>query len=318
MTSSGTNTYTQNRDQIIRRAARLVGAIAAGDTPSSALIQDFSDALNAMVKRWSASGLHLWAEQEATLFLQPNQAAYTLGTGTTDHATQTYTATTLSASANSSATSISVTSATGIATTYNIGIVLNGGSIFWTTVNGAPSGTTVTLAAGLTDSATSGNAVYVYQTNMQRPLRVLSARRYNYASAIETSMNPPFSRIDYRDLPNKSATGTPTQFFYDPQIPAGVFYIWPLITAATDAVKFTWMRQLQDFNTASNTPDFPQEWIDTLVFNLALCMSPEFGVPTEQYNKIKEQALAYLDMAVGFDREPESYYFQVDTSRMGG
>lgn len=316
MTSSGTYTFTQNRDQIIRRAARLVGAIASGETPSAAINQDFSDALNAMVKRWQASGLHLWAEQEGILFLQPNQSSYTLGSPTTDHATQVFASTTLSASASSGAGTVAVTSAAGIASGYNIGILLNGGSLFWTTASNVV-GTTVTLAATLTDSASATNLVFAYQTNIQRPLRVLSGRRFNYLSSIETPMNPSLSRMDYRDLPNKATAGTPTQFFYDPQIPAGQLYIWPILTAATDAIKFTWMRQLQDFNTAANTPDFPQEWTDTLIFNLALGMAPEFGVPTEQYNMIKEQALAYLDTTTGFDREPESYYFQVDTSRMG-
>lgn len=317
MTTSGTYTFTQNRGQIIRRAARLVGAIAAGETPSASINQDFSDALNAMTKRWQATGLHLWTEQEGILFLQPNQAMYTLGAPTTDHATQTYAQTTLTTAASSGATTIVVTSATGIANGYNIGIVLGSGPMFWTTVSGAPSGTTVTLASALTGAANGSAVVVAYQTNIQRPLRVINARRYNFASALDIPMNPPLSRQDYRELPNKLATGTPTQFFYDPQIPAGNIYIWPLEVTVVDAIKFTWMRQLQNFDTDANTPDFPQEWIDTLIFNLAFTMAPEFGVPMETYNMIKEQAAIYLDTASGFDREPESYYFQVDTARMG-
>jgi hypothetical protein len=42
---------------------------------------------------------------------------------------------------------------TGVATTYNIGVQLDDGTFQWTTVNGAPSGFTVTLTAVLTDSA---------------------------------------------------------------------------------------------------------------------------------------------------------------------
>lgn len=317
MTTSGTYNYTQNRGQIIRRAARLVGAIAAGETPSASINQDFSDALNAMTKRWQATGLHLWTEQEGILFLQPNQAMYTLGAPTADHATQTYAQTTLTTAANSGASTIVVNSATGIASGYNVGVVLGSGSMFWTTVSGAPSETTVTLASPLTGAANGSAVVVAYQTDIQRPLRVINARRYNFASALDIPMNPALSRQDYRELPNKLATGTPTQFFYDPQIPAGNIYIWPLEVTVVDAIKFTWMRQLQNFDTDANTPDFPQEWIDTLVFNLAFTMAPEFGIPMEQYNMIKEQAALYLDLASGFDREPESYYFQVDTARMG-
>lgn len=317
MTSSGTYNYTQNRDQIIRRAARLVGAIAAGETPSAAINQDFSDALNALVKRWQATGLHLWAEQEGILFLQPNQAMYTLGSPTTDHATQDFASTTLSTNATAGATTLSVTSITGMGASYQIGIVLASGTMFWTTISGAPSGTTVTLASPLTGAASAFAVVVAYQTDIQRPLRILSARRFNFASNLDIPMNPALSRIDYRELPNKLSTGTPTQYFYDPQIPAGNIYIWPLEVTVVDAIKFTWMRQLQNFDTAANTPNFPQEWLDTLIFNLAFAMAPEFGVPREQYEMIKEQAALYFDTVQGFDREPESVYFQVDTARMG-
>lgn len=317
MTTSGTATFTQNRNQIINRAARLVGAIASGETPTANTTQDFSDALNAMVKSWQSSGIHLWTISEGVLFPQPNQAQYGLGGTTTDHATTTFTQTTLSAGASSGATSISVASVTGIANGYSIGVVLASGSVFWTTVNGAPSGTTVTLTSGLSGAANSAAVVLAYQTAIDRPLRIVSSRRFNYASLIDTPMNPMLSRLDYRDLPNKLATGTPTQAFYDPQLGTGQLYIWPLLTNATDAVKFTWYRQIQDFNAAANTPDFPQEWINTLTFNLAYTMAPEFGVPTAQYGMIKEQAAMSLDLAMGFDKEPESVMFQVDTYRLG-
>lgn len=317
MTTSGTYVYTQNRGQIIRRAARLVGAISAGETPSASINQDFSDALNAMTKRWQATGLHLWAEQEGILFLQPNQKMYVLGSPTTDHATQVYAQTTTNTVASLGATTISVASIVNIVNGYNLGIVLASGAMFWTTVNGTPSGSTVTLAAPLTGAVNSSAVVVAYQTAIQRPLRIINSRRYNFASGLDIPMNPALSRLDYRELPNKDATGTPTQFFYDPQIPAGNIYIWPTENIVVDAIKFTWMRELQDFATDANTPDFPQEWLDTLIYNLAFSMAPEFGVPQEQYAMIKEQAALYLDLAMGFDREPESIYFQLDTARMG-
>ena len=200
MTTSGVATFTYNRDQIIKMAYRKLGVINASETPSSQMIQDASDALNLWVKALNATGLHIWTETEATLFLQPGQVSYTLGSGSTDHATESYTATTLSSAAASGASSIAVTSATGFATTYNIGVVLDSGSIFWTTQNGAASGTTIPITATLTGSASAGNAVYVYQTNIIRPLRVVSTRRYNLASAIDTQMIQ-MSRIDYRNQP---------------------------------------------------------------------------------------------------------------------
>jgi hypothetical protein len=310
MTTSGTVVFNFNRNQIILAAMRKIKVISSGETPSAQLINDFSDQLNTFVKSLDATGLHLWTETEATLFLQPNQISYSLG-GSTDNATETYTATTLSAAAASGASTISVTSATGIVTAYNIGIVLDSGSIFWTTVNGAPVGTVVTLAATLTGSAAAGNAVYIYQSRIVRPLRVLSARRYNFVSAIDTQMMV-YSRIDYRNQPNKTSTGTITQWFYDPRGGAnatGSIFVWPAPPDATNALKFTWMRPIQDFLTSANSPDLPQEWLDPLVWNLAYRMAPEYPVPSALYEMVKEQAAMSLQNVMGFDREPESYLF---------
>ena len=317
MTTSGVATFTYNRDQIIKMAYRKLGVINASETPSSQMIQDASDALNLWVKALNATGLHIWTETEATLFLQPGQVSYTLGSGSTDHATESYTATTLSSAAASGASSIAVTSATGFATTYNIGVVLDSGSIFWTTQNGAASGTTIPITATLTGSASAGNAVYVYQTNIIRPLRVVSTRRYNFASAIDTQMTP-MSRIDYRNQPNKTALGVPTMTFYDPRGGAntqGVLSVWPAPSDATNAIKMTWWRPVQDFTSAANTPDLPQEWGLCLVWNLAKEMGPEFDVSPNRWAMIEKMAAGHLDNVSGWDREPESYLFGQDLSQ---
>lgn len=311
MTTSGSITFNYGRDQIIRAALRKLGVINAGETPGAQLVTDCADQLNMLMKALNATGLHVWTESEATLFLQTGQVAYVLGAGTTDHATDTYVATTLSSAAALNATVIALTSTTGFVASNNVGVVGDDGVIVWTTQSGAPSGSNVTLASGLTDSASALNPVYSYTSNINRPLRVAGARRYNFASAIETQMIA-LSRIDYRNLPNKTATGVPTQYFYDPRGGAnatGVFYVWPAPSAPSDGIKFTYYRQIQDFNTAANTPDLPQEWIDALVWNLALKMGPEFDCTPNRYNMIKENAVASLESVMGWDREPESYFF---------
>jgi hypothetical protein len=70
--------------------------------------------------------------------------------------------TTLTGNGSGGNTTITVNSITGIASGDNIGVKLNTGLYHFTTVNGAPSGNTVTLTAAIPGSgvvATSGNAV---------------------------------------------------------------------------------------------------------------------------------------------------------------
>ncbi len=319
MTTSGAVSFNYNRDQIIKASLRKIGAIAAGETPDYQTIQDASDQLNILVKALNATGLHIWTETEAALFLQPNQVAYTLGGATMDHATESFTATTLSSTAASGATSVSVASASGFADTYRVGIVLDSGSLFWTTESGAPSGSAVALASALTGPASAGNAVYVYQSDIVRPLRVVSGRRFAFNGAIDTPMMQ-LARIDYRNLPNKTDTGTVTQFFYDPRGGAntqGIIYVWPAPPDVTSCVKFTWWRPVQDFTSSANTPDLPQEWLDALIWNLAYKMAPEYDCTPNRYAMIKEQAGSSLDLVMGWDREPESYLFGFNADQTG-
>lgn len=314
MTTSGTTTFNQNRDQIIRAAGRKIGAWAAGEIPDAQTTQDFADALNAMVKRWNTIGIHIWTESEASLFVQPNQVSYTLGAGSTDNVTDSYSSTTTTAAASLGASTLTVTSSASMVAAQYVGVVLDDGTIQWTTINTLPDSTHVTIVTPLTDSVASGNDVYFYTTKIVRPLRVPFARRYNIRSAIDTPMMT-LSRKDYRDMPNKTSTGTMTNFFYDPRGGAnttGQLFIWPAPPDVTSIMKFTYYRPIQDFNVAGDTPDLPQEWIDTLIFNLARLMAPEYGVPAEQYALIKELAAETLDQVTGWDREPESISFGVN------
>jgi hypothetical protein len=321
MSTSGTYTFNYARDQIIRLALRKIGVIQAGEVPSAQLTNDCADQLNAMVKQWAAQGIHVWTTTEAIMLTNVGQAVYPLGTGTPTQAYSVLAEPLISAACAFGAVVVPLNNTFNISVGSTVGIVLDSGAVQWTTVSAVSTNLSITIPSpGLTDSTSLDNVVYVTGGQIIRPLRVWSARRWNILSQEETPMYP-MSRNDYNTLPNKYSTGTPTQFFYDPQGGAntnGNLYIWP--TAAdtiTGNLKFTFDRPLQDFDTAANTPDFPQEWINCLSWNLALMMAPEFGVPTGVYTMVKEQAMLALDECKGWDREPESYFFGVDFMRMG-
>lgn len=314
MAVSGSSDFTRTRDQIIARALRICGAVKAGETIGAQEVTDAAEALNAMVKRWSATpGMHVWCTSEATLFPQASQVRYGLSTSSTDHATESYAATELTAAASSGATSITVDSITGISNGDNIGVVVDDGTIHWTTVNGAPSGSTVVLTTGLDDDAASGNAVFAYTTKIVRPLKIVDARTYDISSGQEVPISPMLARADYQALPNKAQTGTINQAFYDPQRDTGYLYLWNPPSTVTSLVKFTWHRPIMDFDAASNNPDLPQEWIDVLVWGLADLMCAEYDVPADKAGMIAGRAAKYLDDVAGFDREAESIEFGVDT-----
>jgi hypothetical protein len=303
--------FTYNRDQIIRRSLRILGAIQSGETPGAQENQDAIDALNAMVSAWQASGLHLWKESEGVLFLQPNQIQYGLGGTTTDQSaiTSTINASTTTA-AVASGSVIPVASVSGIATGDNFGVMLATNVLFWSTVTSVV-GLNVHLSTSIPSAVNSGAQIYDYTTKIIRPLRIVDARRYYIPSTIETPLVL-MSRLDYRELPNKSNTGVVTQLFYDPQLSTGYVWVWPAPTDSLSRVNFTWMEPIFNFNTAADQPDFPVEWYNALVWNLAEELMLEYDIPPQRAAMISAKAAKTLDLATGFDREPESILLGVN------
>jgi hypothetical protein len=309
MTTSGTSIWNPNHTDIIRQSALHLQAIGASITMDAQMKADFSHNLNGMVKRWQAKGIHVWTVTEGTLFPVPGQIRYGAGTGATDHIAATYYTTTVSADEALGQTVISVADTTNMTALDNIGVVLNSGTIHWTTIASKTS-TTVTISAALTDSASTGNQVFNYTSRIVRPLKVVDARRHDIVSGTDTPISPMTARRDYQALPLKTQAGSINQLFYDPQLGIGYFNIWQVPAVVTELLKFTWHRPIQDFNAAGETADLPQEWIQTLEFNLAAIMSWQFPCNPNKQRNLIAVAASFLDDLTGYDREDESVYFQ--------
>lgn len=324
VSTSGTYVYTASAINLLTAALRIAQVIGETETANGAQLENGLDAFSIMVKAWQGSGIHLWCEEECTLFLQTGQTQYAIGGSSTDNAclTDQYVQTSLATTAAASASTIDVTSVTGISAGNFIGIQVDAGTNFWTTVNGAPSGSTVTLTTPMPSQATQGAFVFSYGTPLARPLRVMLGRRFTYQAvsgtgAIETPLLM-MARLDYQALPNKFTPGTVTQFFYDPQQgegaytqPTGQMYVWPQPQDNEWSLRFTAQRPIQDLANLSNMPDFPVEWNAALKWNLALELCSEYGTPPEQADRIEKQANKYYGMASTWDRESESLLFGV-------
>jgi len=307
MAVSGVTTYSPAATFIITAAFRKLGVIQEGETPNANMQSQATAALNSMVKEWQASGIHVWTEEEAVLFLQPSQARYVISPTMTDHCCDAYEAVyqTLAVNASSGATTVTLEDASDVADGDRIGIITDDGPVFWTTVNGAPAGDVVTLTAALDADAASGNNVFAYTSNIVRPLRVPRVRTLNVQSQILTPATV-LSHSDYMDLPNPNSTGIPTQAFYQPKLNTGLFFVWPTAASAIYAMRFTWYRPLDIFVSNADTADFPDEWNASLIFNLALFLAPDYGIPPAQFALLKTEAAEKLALVRGWDKEPES------------
>lgn len=323
MATSGTVTFRSTRNEIIFGALRLCQAYdpenASG--PTATQISTAAEALNQLVKAWGANGLQLWERRYGVIFPQQNQGTFVLGSPGPggDHACLStplnggFVLTSLASDAASGAVSIVVDSVTGqlntvgnpgvtISNTYNIGIELDDGSLYWTTVSGAPSGTTVTLAVALTGAASSGNTVYCYQTKLIRPLRILDAFLRQVSGANDSPVKV-ISRDEYNRFGMKASAGTPVQLYYDPQVFSGQIQLYPTFTSVDQFLFIEFTKPIDDFVSSSDDFDLPQEWGMALKFNLALILAPEYEVPSEKFKQIGLLATASFEKVNGYDVE---------------
>ena len=315
MATSGSVDWTVTRDEIIKAAYRLV--VSDEDfTPTTNQTNNAALLLNGIVKSYNASlGMPLWALNYAFILPVSGTYAATIGSG---HVTASYTRTTLSADSAANDTTIDVTSASGISSTYYIGVELDDGDMHWTTVDGAPSGTIVTLTAGVASAASSGNNVYCYQTKLNRPLRIVQA--YSIVGDVLSSTSDiPVTMVtteEYLKLSNKSQEMYPLYLNYEPLL-AGTVKFWPRFSNGERVVVIRYHRALEDFDATGDTPDFPQEWNLPLIYELAVALAPTYNVEVTKLSTLRKERDKWVSEVSENDYEEGSIYFQPGYSSTG-
>lgn len=285
MSTSGTYNYNETCTEIVTDAYELIGVSGLGRTLASEDMSKGVRFLNKMIKSWTKQGLHLWTKEEGVVYLTPYEASYSLGNAT-DNAYATNISdeiiTKLSSSLVTNATSVTVLSTTGMLVGDYIGIVLTDKTVHWTTIAAIPTSTTLTLTLGVASASASGNLVYTFTNKLYKPVRILSARLVSgydsgSSSTITEILMSPISYSDYMDYPMKTANGNPNQYCYDPKLTKGNLYLWLRPNDGNYRVHFTYERYIEDMISLINTPDFPQEWLEPITWQLALRLGVAYG-----------------------------------------
>jgi hypothetical protein len=139
----------------------------------------------------------------------------------------------------------------------------------------------------------------------ERPIRILSARFKR--SGIELPMTR-LSRGEWDDLPDKSVTGTPTQYYYDRQKEDALFYIWPqMASVTTETIEITYEREFTDVDINDDI-DLPGEWYDAAVKQLAARLVGPYGSEAAKQS-IKGEAEYALNLALAAGMDGESVLF---------
>jgi hypothetical protein len=307
MARSGSIDYTRTSYQIVQEALELIGVVGAQETPAVSDVTFATSRLNAMVKAWQAEGLHLWGTTEGVIFLTEGTNRYDVSSAATSVNSCLFTDfihTQLSADEAAAQTTLSVDSSTGFTTSDKIGVVLDSGVVHWSTIASIPTSTSVTINNALPTQAATNANVFVYTSRITRPLRIINARRVSGYSTAQSETTVEISnREEYFNTPSKNTAGDPVMLYYDPQLDTGSLYVWPTPDDSNVFLRVTYERSLEDFDESTNTPDFPQEWLEPLTYNLAYRIAPAFGRSGDSLQDIRILAALTKEAAKQFDRE---------------
>lgn len=338
MTTSGTYSFTVTLTDVVRHIMLNLGAIGESEVPTAQEFFDVQFKINMMIKQWLAKkdfapGLKVWTRQQADLYLGYSKFQYQLGPGGDNWAVgvtggapgQCSNATTTTATANAGTSTIQVASINTINNADFIGIAYaapsGGTDLFWTTVNGAPTGSTVTLATvAPTGGFASGAQVFNFTTKGQRPEGVVTAvLRDVYGN--DTPLNP-LIREDYDALPTKQMPtfqADPTAYLYEPQIgggpqeTAGCGQFFLDVYGAQDVTKHiyaSWYRPVQDLNNPGDNPEYPHEWYRPLVWGGTLDCAAMFDAQVTE--DMLQNAASSLLIAQQANTETTTFYFQTN------
>lgn len=161
----------------------------------------------------------------------------------------------------------------------------------------------------------SGQATYTIgvsqAVNTPFPLKIQQAVLVDSTSDSTLELTQ-ISIYDYNALSPLASSGSPVQFSYQPRVNTGVVTVWPTpdTTAATNkTIKIIYQRPFYDFVSSTDTPDFPKEWHQAVIYKLAESLAPEYGVPTPDQQMLAQTAERHLQTALSFGSDEASLFF---------
>jgi hypothetical protein len=316
MSTSGVYTFTISGNDIIREAMLNIGKLGEAENPSNQEMVDCRRKLNMLVNAWKAKqdfapGLKMWLRRHGTLFLSNSTGVYYLGPSAASSGSywtnSPYFNTTTSVT--SSAAITIYCSTTGMNVGDYVGLQLDAGSIYWTTISSISAGSYITVPSGPATQASSGNYVYSFTTQAQRP-DVIETAYLRDNNGNDTPLNIGTLQ-DYDLLPSKMQTGyiaDPTFVYYEAQLTNGVLYCD--MNGAQDVTKqihLSYMEPVQSFVNPNDSPEYPQEWYGALCWGLTKTIAPMFNVPFTK--DMEEVMMSFISAAREAYSEVTTMYF---------
>ena len=160
-----------------------------------------------------------------------------------------------------------------------------------------------------TQALTSGTSAYTLGTDVIDVLSVVVRR-----SDTDFTMSR-ISRDTYLNIPTKSTTGRPNQFFLDRQVTPNL-KLWPTPDNSTDVLYYDALVRMDDADTYTNTLDMPFRFYPCLAAGLAYYISLKRAPNRTQllksvYEEEFERAMTEDRDRASFNVVPKYEYYRV-------
>jgi hypothetical protein len=162
---------------------------------------------------------------------------------------------------------------------------------------------------------TSSYTVGPSQTiNCPKPLRILQAF-WTPTGGTNTPLNV-YTRYDFNELPQGSTyEGDPVNLYYQPLRTTGVIKLWPTPDNSTTSITFHYISPFEDMDNSTDDFDFPSEWMQAIIYNLAWALAPEYGIPPVDREILRKEAQYWHQKTLEMGSEEGSMFLQPDWSR---
>lgn len=159
----------------------------------------------------------------------------------------------------------------------------NTGVTIWKETTASISITAATASYTISTRPLSFHAVNFKENGIERPLTAMT-------------------RLEYMELPDKDAAGSPSSYYYHKGRDSGTLYVWPVQADAANTIEWYGTAEIEDITATSDTLDAPSEWYEAIVYNLAKRLLGAFPTVSEtRTQQILIMAKESLDDAMGAD-----------------
>lgn len=312
MALSSSQDFSLDRDTLIKMAMQQSGALGEGETPNATQLTETSLLLNILIKSYINDDIQLWIRKLGYVLPVTDTNKTILG-AEGGHATNSYNYTTLTATSIATATNITVAATTGMVSGYFIGIEQTDGTMYWTTISGIV-GLVVTIPA-LPKAVAVGGSVYVYQTKINRPVRVLEAYRRSSVDNRDVQLTR-WTQSEYDRFNSKFTIGQTANWFYDEVLGLstsgypgnGEFYIWPIPDNGDNIVVIRYTKVFDDMDLGTQNFEFPQSWFMTLFTGLTWLLNGKNGNSLSERKLAMQEYMMFHADAKSTDQELGSFY----------